>query len=141
MFQPTNDQKQIVMLAAAMGYGQDRIARMIINPENGRPISQKTLRKHFPTELEHGRDLILMKISGTMVSIATDKKHKGCVTAGIWLQKTWGRMREPEPEWSQRKREAEEAEEDAETGDIEIIAELVLEEPKPPALPAPTTIQ
>lgn len=135
-FEPSEDQRNLVRLAAAMGYPLKRIADLIINPQGGKPISDKTLTASFPKELETGREQIMMAVASTLVGVATDKKHPKCVTAAIFLSKVWGKMREPEPEWSEKKRLASEAENAPQEGVIIIEAELVLEEPKP--TPPPT---
>jgi hypothetical protein len=137
MFAPTQEQRNLVVLAQACSMPEAMIVDLIINPKTKRPISKETLQRCFRNELENGRQMILMKVAGTMVSIATDRNHKSAVTAGIWLQKVWGRMREPEPEWSEKKRAENELADAAEDGDIEIEATLILEEPTPPPLPAP----
>jgi hypothetical protein len=141
-FEPSADQRNLVILGSAQGMPEEMIADLIINPATNKAISRNTLRQHFAHELDHGREIVLMKIGGTMVSIATDRNHKGCVTAGIWLQKTWGRMREAEPEWSERKRLADEnAEGGANAPEVEYDIELILEEPKALPPPAGTTVQ
>ena len=51
--QPTDEERQLVSLLAGNGYPQDRIALCISN-RRGTSISEKTLQRAFPKELEAG---------------------------------------------------------------------------------------
>lgn len=136
-FKPTEDQRNVVMLAAAMGFTDKQACALVINPENGKPVSQPTLRQYFPDELEFGEARVLARVGGNLVSIASDRTHKGCVTAGIFIMKTRARWREPEPEWVERRRsfEAEQVTRTADGKEERIRFTLRLEENQPPLPP------
>lgn len=53
-FVPTEEQRTVVKMLAAIMTPQPEIAKAIINPETKKPISPVTLRTHFPEELENG---------------------------------------------------------------------------------------
>lgn len=53
-FQPSGQQHRQVETYAGLGLPQDQIARLIINPATGEPISETTLKVHFHHELQAG---------------------------------------------------------------------------------------
>jgi hypothetical protein len=83
-FVPTNDQRQLVMLGAAIGWTQEQIAKQINWPDG---ISEVTLRKHFADELDHGAARVMARVAGNLVAIAADKQHPKAVTAAIFYLK------------------------------------------------------
>ena len=53
-FEPSDEQRKNV--EAMTGFGiQQELARLIENPQTNKPITAKTLRRHFKHELETGR--------------------------------------------------------------------------------------
>jgi hypothetical protein len=82
-FQATPVERQLVMLAVACGFTQEQICRLIRLPDG---ISKPTLRKHFRDELDHGADVVTMKVATNVFKIATDPNHKqGFNAARFWL--------------------------------------------------------
>lgn len=131
-FVPSASDRKIVMLASGCGYTEAAIARMITNPETGKSISIPTLLDRFREEIDTGREKVMLAIAGTLYAVATDRNHKGCVPAGIYLSKVIGKWREPEPEWAERRRIEATATAKAKAGtvdeDIEIEVTLVFDE-------------
>jgi hypothetical protein len=137
-FVPTNDQRKIVEMGIFSKMTERQICTLIINPATDKPIALETLRKVFKDELAEGEAAMIARVRANMVNIALDKKHKGCVTAGIWVLKTRAGEREPPPEWQLRRMEAEAAKSAAidgegnETVTEELVFTLKLEEDRPP---------
>lgn len=78
---PTPEQRQIVMMAAAIGIPHDRICKLV------GITSVTTLKKHYAEELEMGSDRATLKVAGTLFKIATDPGHPRAATAGIFWMK------------------------------------------------------
>lgn len=92
-FEPTKEQRELVMLAVATGYTHKQIARIVAGG-----ISEVTLRKHFRDELDEGADRANLAVSGNLFSIATSKTHKQALGAArFWLQTRAG-WKLPAPE-------------------------------------------
>jgi hypothetical protein len=53
-FSATEEQRRTVRAMAGYGIPQDEIARVVINPATGRPITRKTLARHFGDEIATG---------------------------------------------------------------------------------------
>ena len=53
-FRATDEQRRTVRAMAGYGIPQDEIARVVINPATGRPITRKTLARHFGDEIATG---------------------------------------------------------------------------------------
>jgi hypothetical protein len=139
-FNPTSEQRNLVMLGAATGMTEKEICSLINNPQTGRAIAIMTLREHFADELEHGEARVAAKVAGNLVTIATSGTHKSAATAAIFWLKTRRRWREPEPEFVERRRYEAEKEKQLADGSIERITfRLVLEDPKDPPIEASAT--
>ena len=54
VFEPTQEQRDVVKLLAGYGTPLDRIVKVARNPNTRRPIKVETLQKHFADELESG---------------------------------------------------------------------------------------
>jgi hypothetical protein len=140
-FQPTGDQRNLVMLGAATGMTEKEITALINNPDTGRPIAISTLREHFADELDNGEAKVAARVAGNLVTIASSGTHKSAVTAAIFWLKTRRRWREPEPEFVERRRTEVEREKQLADGSIERIRfTLVLEEPKEAPIDATATV-
>lgn len=83
-FEPKPEHRQLVVLLRGVGYSEDQVAKLINWPEG---IDPKTLRKHFRDELDHGDAFAHAQVAKTLFSVATDRAHKNCVTAGIFFLK------------------------------------------------------
>jgi hypothetical protein len=95
-FQPSGEQRQLVTLMAATGATQEQMRSQIINPNTGKPISDKALREHFREELDNATARLNALVAGNLFSIATSKTHKQAATAAIFWLKTRAGWREPE---------------------------------------------
>ncbi len=83
-FEPTDADRQLVMLCAAMGLTQEQTAAQVRYPAG---ISVETLVKFYRPELEQGADRLAATIAGNIASIARDRSHPKAVTAAIfWLK-------------------------------------------------------
>ncbi|MGO4151494.1 hypothetical protein [Cupriavidus sp. YAF13] len=91
-FEPTTADCKLVESAAAFGIPQDEIARLIINPQTGKPLAAVSLRKHFRTELETGATKANIAVANSLFRAATGS-GKGAVTAAIWWTKSRMRWR------------------------------------------------
>jgi hypothetical protein len=86
-FKPSEDHRRTVAQAYAMGMSQDMICELIRTPAD-RPISPKTLRRHFRKDLQKGRAQFHFRVLATAGQVAIDKGHKNFHTMNIWTQKT-----------------------------------------------------
>lgn len=90
-FQPTEEQRKLVEQLAAFGIPMDQMV-FLVTDKNGKPITVKTLRKHFQDELETGELKANTKIAQCLFKQAVE----GNVTAMIFWLKTRARWREPQ---------------------------------------------
>lgn len=90
-FQPTEEQRKLVEQLAAFGVPMDQMVHMIPN-KDGKPITVKTLRKHFKVELETGELKANTKVAQSLYKQAMD----GNVSAQIFWLKTRARWKEPQ---------------------------------------------
>lgn len=106
VFQPTDEQRNTVRQLTLIAVPLEVIARCVINPATGKPISVKALRGAFREELETTR----MQAKATVVAAIFRAAQRGNVTAGIWLTKNWlGYSDKPSGEdWEQRSVEKQE---------------------------------
>jgi len=51
-FVPTAEQRGNVKVLAGLGMPQEQICRLVTNPQTGKPLDVKSLRKHFRPEIE-----------------------------------------------------------------------------------------
>lgn len=88
-FQPTDEQRKLVEQFAAFGIPVEEMTNLVTD-KNGKPIDEKTLRKHFKAELETGRVKANAKVAMTLYS----KALAGDTTAMIFWLKTRARWKE-----------------------------------------------
>jgi len=88
-FQPTDEQRKLVEQFAAFGIPVEEMTALILD-KAGKPIAEKTLRKHFQAELDTGRVKANAKIAMTLYS----KALSGDTTAMIFWLKTRARWKE-----------------------------------------------
>lgn len=86
-----------------MGIPELEIARVIINPKTGKPISDTTLRLHFRGELDRGLIKTKMRVGAALVRTALGVEptehhagYAGNVTAQIFYLKTQAGWKEPQ---------------------------------------------
>ena len=53
-FVPNPDQRHIVRTLTRLGIPQKHICRVVTNPQTGKPLDAKSLRKHFALEIRTG---------------------------------------------------------------------------------------
>lgn len=85
---PTLETRAEVSALVAFGIKQEHIALKL-------RISDETLRKHYPYELETGLALAIDKVANVLFSKAVDERDLG---AAIFFLKTRGRWREKDPD-------------------------------------------
>lgn len=83
-FEPTEDQRNVVSMLAAVMIPQEDIARVIINPDTKKPIALNTLKAAFPEELETGR----LKVKAFTVGKLFGLIQKGVPSAIYFYLKT-----------------------------------------------------
>lgn len=91
-YEPTEADRKLVESAAAFGIPQDEIARLITNPQTGKPLAPKSLRLHFRNELDTGATKANIAVANALFRAATGT-GKGAVTAAIWWTKSRMRWR------------------------------------------------
>jgi hypothetical protein len=91
-FVPTAEQRQNVEAMTGYGIGQDDIARLIKNPETGKPLDGKSLRKYFADEIATGLTKATPQVAQSLFAEATKSKDpRSRVSAAIfWLSRRAG---------------------------------------------------
>jgi len=92
-FEPTSDERKLVMMMAAIGYTHEQMARQIRTEEGG--ISSSTLRKHFVDELEHGADRVNLMVANNLFNIATGGGKAAHIAAIYWTKARCGWVDRP----------------------------------------------
>lgn len=90
---PTDEQRNIVRSGIGYGLLQEQICKLIINPQTGRAISDRSLRKHFKVEIADGA----IKANMLVVESLFKAAREGNVTAQIWWTKTRMGWHAPHP--------------------------------------------
>lgn len=83
-FQPTDEQRRQVEAMVGYGMPEGQIALLILNPQTNRPIDEKTLRRHFRSEIDRGQVKANAAVAQSLFRLATG----GNVTAAIFWAKT-----------------------------------------------------
>jgi hypothetical protein len=91
-FVPTQEQRRVVKSAAAFGMPQAQIAAMI------GLRAEKTLRKHFRSELDRGAGEAILQVANSLFKLAT---VRGNASAAMFFLKCRGGWRE-RPVFEQR---------------------------------------
>lgn len=68
-FQPTDEQRELVKMAATCGIPERRICHAIVNPKTDKEITPVTLRKHFRNELDRGLVLADIEAAGNLFKL------------------------------------------------------------------------
>lgn len=89
-FEPTDEQREMVMELASLGVRHEDITRFI-KKECGSPIGVDTLKKYFSHELEMGRIEANAKVAATLFKMATSGDQPAATF--FWL-KTRAQWRE-----------------------------------------------
>jgi hypothetical protein len=87
---PTKEQRDNVESLTGYGIPHEEICRLVINPRTGCPIDDKTLRRHFRSELETGYVKANAKVAQSLYQQATGGGDwtKAIPSCGIWWSKT-----------------------------------------------------
>ena len=83
-FKPTKKQRVVAKLHAIAGTPQIDIAKLILNPETGEPITDKTLRRAFRDELNLG----LAELKARAVGVIAQKLNDNDLGAACFVLKT-----------------------------------------------------
>lgn len=91
-FVPTAEQRQNVEAMTGFGIAQEDIARLIKNPETGKPLDMKSLRKHFPDEVATGLTKANAAVAQSLFAEATkgEDASSRVSAAKFWLSRRAG---------------------------------------------------
>ncbi|SRR5258708_1716017 len=92
-FKPTDEQRAQIEALAAFGIPQEHMCKMVINPRTGRPVTAKTLQKHFEVELENGLWKAVGTVAHCLFELATNPGPSQASAIIFWLR-TRARWRE-----------------------------------------------
>ena len=88
-FQPTDEDRALVEQLAAFGIPVESMT-LFVKTKEGKPISERTLRKHFVKELDQGELKANVKVAQTLFK----KAISGDTTSMIFWLKTRARWKE-----------------------------------------------
>lgn len=88
-FQPTDEDRALVEQLAAFGIPVESMT-LFVKDKTGKPISERTLRKHFAKELDQGELKANVKVAQTLFK----KAISGDTTSMIFWLKTRARWKE-----------------------------------------------
>lgn len=83
---PTPEQRAQVQTMAGIGLRHDEIALLVINPDTGVPIDEKTLKKHFERELAKGPAMSTATVAQSLYTKAQGDSHQAVTAAIFWLK-------------------------------------------------------
>jgi hypothetical protein len=86
-FEPTKEQRRMVLVLAGMGRPHKEIATLVINPRTGRAIDDATLRLRFPEELCQAKAKVSL-ILGTSLLGKAKAGDNGAI--GMLARNHWG---------------------------------------------------
>jgi hypothetical protein len=75
-FQPTQDQRNSVEAMIGFGITEDAICDLIRNPRTGKPIDEKTLRRHFKSEISTGETKLKSLVGNFIVNTILGRTRK-----------------------------------------------------------------
>lgn len=93
-YEPSHQDRQLVMLMKVAGFTQERAARQLDWPYG---IDPKTFRKYFSGEWDAAEDRLHTVLLGTQIKIATDPAHPKVAIAGLFLLKSRFGYRDADP--------------------------------------------
>ena len=62
-FVPSPEQRNNVKILAGLGIPQEQICLLVINPQTGKPLDEKSLRKHFNREITTGKISYMLELA------------------------------------------------------------------------------
>jgi hypothetical protein len=91
-FRPTAEQRRNVEAMVGFGVREADICRLILNPETGRSINEKTLRQHFGQEIDTGQIKANARVAESMYEMATKCENPSARVhaASFWLSRRAG---------------------------------------------------
>lgn len=92
VYVPNEKDRTIVTFGAALGYTQDRIARLV-------DLSEATIKRHYPEELATGADKVTMQIANNLAKIAMGNDPRTATRAAeVWFSRVRPIKRDAEVE-------------------------------------------
>ena len=86
-FEPTEKQRmQVLIMCGAAGFSHQYIASQIINPESGKPIDTKTLRRYFRKELNEGMQHANAQVQQSLFKKAIGNGPQSVSAAIFWMK-------------------------------------------------------
>jgi hypothetical protein len=67
-FVPTPEQRNNVKILAGLGLPQKQICLLVTNPQTGKPLDEKSLRKHFEREIATGATELFARMGNFIVA-------------------------------------------------------------------------
>jgi hypothetical protein len=92
-FVPTAEQRRYVELLLIAGYAQPAICAVLLNPQTGKPITGKTFRAAFATEIRLAHAQAVSAILDRLIKTAKGRGPQA-LTAAIFFLKTRAGFRE-----------------------------------------------
>jgi hypothetical protein len=86
-FVPTDEDRRLVLSLAGFGAPHEYIASQVTNPQTGKPLDPKSLRRHFRIELDTGKNRTNALVAQALFKQATGI-GRGAVPAAIFWMKT-----------------------------------------------------
>ena len=68
MFVPLPAQRNIVKTLTGLGMPQLQICRLVTNPQTGKPLDPKSLRKHFALEIQTGAAELNVRMGSFLIA-------------------------------------------------------------------------
>jgi len=85
-FVPTATDRKIVSSLAGYGAPHEYIASQITNPQTGKPLDEKSLRKYFRIELTHGKSGANALIAESLFKKARGNGNGAVAACIFWLK-------------------------------------------------------
>jgi hypothetical protein len=98
---PTAADRKLVLALVGFGIHEDQICSRIVNPMTGKPITGKTLRKHFRSEIDTGAVTATAAVANNLFRMATGQGREAVTAAIFWMKARAG--------WRTVDRDADEA--------------------------------
>ncbi|MGT2505687.1 hypothetical protein [Cupriavidus basilensis] len=92
-FVPTDEDRRLVLSLAGFGAPHEYIASQVSNPQTGKPLDPKSLRRHFRAELDTGKNRTNALVAQALFKQATGT-GRGAVPAAIFWLKTQAQWKE-----------------------------------------------
>jgi len=92
-YSPDAAERARVRRLAGFGLGPGRIAELVVNPQTGRRLTPRQLKRHFKAELRLGPAEAEAEVAGFLFHLATGVAKGNAAAARYWLERCagWGR--------------------------------------------------